>query len=85
MKTSVKWISVKDRMPTELYEKTKYYRRRKYYLVCNDKGLVFIAMFMDQSYNKEIKNYFRPLNYPRVLKNIIMWAELPIYLDIKNV
>lgn len=80
MKTEIEWINVKDRLPTTAREYTKYYSREKHYLVCNKDGLVFVAKFMPESYNKELKNYFRPLNFPRVLKNIIMWAELPTYI-----
>lgn len=72
-----KWISVKDGLPKQMYEKLKYYSRRKVYIVCNNKGVVFAAYFNFESRDKNVKNYFNPIHYPRILKNITHWMPLP--------
>ena len=80
METIINWIDIKEKTPTDTYEQTKYYKRWKRYLVRNEKGLVFVAEFMKESYNKTLHNYFRPVSRVRVLKNIRYWAEIPMYV-----
>ncbi len=76
-KEKAEWISVDDRLPKETHETLKYHRRRKFFIVCNSDGIVFVADWQKESYNKEIRDYFRLAAYPRKLKNITHWIPLP--------
>lgn len=73
----MKWISVEDRLPEKMYEKLKYYSRRQVFIVKNNRGVVFAAYFNFKSRDGKIKNYFSPVSYPRILKNITHWMPLP--------
>jgi hypothetical protein len=77
LELKTQWISVEDRLPDEEVEHLKYYCRTKCYIVSNNKGIVFVAHFKKESYNKTLKNYFRSYCSTRVLKNITHWMPLP--------
>jgi hypothetical protein len=73
----MEWISVKDRFPTEESEMIGSTVRNKLYIVCNNKGVRYIAKFRKNPMDANHENIFISDSNGRMLTNIILWMPLP--------
>jgi hypothetical protein len=71
------WISVKDRLPTEESETIGSTVRNKLYIVCNNKGIRYIAKFRKNPMYGSHENIFICNSNGKMLTKIILWMPLP--------